>query len=89
MTQYYVAGQFSVMLEEIEATAADWHDAVHALRVKVEAAPLVLLPVLADEALRLTDAICWAAVEQGDVTRFSSRARLAAQLGEFISIAGF
>jgi hypothetical protein len=88
MTQHYVVGQFSVLLGDVEAAAVEWQDSVRRLRLQVEASSLALLPALAEQALSLTDAICWAAVEQGDVTRFCSRATSAAHLAEFLDCAG-
>jgi len=88
MTQHYVVGQFSALLGEVEAAAVEWQDSVRRLRLQVEASSLSLLPALAEQALSLTDAICWAAVEQGDVTRFRSSAASAADLAEFLDCAG-
>ena len=47
-----------------------------------------MLPACADKVTELIDAICWAALHRGDVTRFCSYARAAAALGEFIDNAG-
>jgi hypothetical protein len=43
-----------------------------------------MLPQLAQEAVTLTDMICWGALEQGDVSGFCRYARSAAALGAFI-----
>ena len=88
MTQQYLVGQFSALLGDLERTAAEWQPAVHRLRRDVESSPVAMLPELADKATELTDAICWAALQQGDATRFCSSAKVAAALGEFIDSAG-
>jgi hypothetical protein len=88
MTQQYLLGQFSALLEDLERTAAEWQPAVDGLRREVESSPLAMLPELADTVMELTDTICWAALQRGDVTRFRSCAKAAAELGEFIDSAG-
>jgi hypothetical protein len=88
MTQQYLLGQFSALLGDLERTVAEWQPAVHDLRREVEFSPLAMLPELADKVMALTDAICWAARQRGDVTRFRSCAKAAAELGEFIDSAG-
>jgi hypothetical protein len=47
-----------------------------------------MLPRLAQEAIGLTDRICWSAVERGDVSSFCGYSRSAAALGEFLDNAG-
>ena len=89
MTQQYLVGQFSALLADLERTAAEWQPAVHGLRRDVESSPVAMLPELADEVTELIDTICWAALERGDVPRFSSCAKAAAALGEFTDSAGF
>jgi hypothetical protein len=42
-----------------------------------------MLPRLAREAMDLTDVICWAALERGDIGGFRDCARTAVALGEF------
>ena len=75
MTQQYLLGQFSALLGDLERTAAEWQPAVHDLRREVESSPLAMLPELAelaelaDKVIKLTDTICWAALQRGDVKR--------------------
>jgi hypothetical protein len=83
MTQQYLAGQFSVLLEDLRPPPGEWLAAVGKLRDEVEHAPVSVLPLLADEALGLTDLICWAALEQGDVSRFCGCSKAATALREF------
>jgi hypothetical protein len=88
MTQQYLVGQLSALLGDLEGASADWWPAVHHLRRRVERAPPLALPELADEVLTLTDAICWVFLEDGDAASFGRCARSAAELAEFIEAAG-
>jgi hypothetical protein len=55
--------------------------AVHDLRREVESSPLPVLSQLGQTALDLTDVICLAALEEGDVGGFRRYARIAVALG--------
>jgi hypothetical protein len=88
MTQQYIIGQFAVLLGDLEPAPAEWLAAVHDLRREVESSPLPMLPQLAHEAMDLTDVICWAALEQGDVGGFRRYAKTAVALREFTANAG-
>jgi hypothetical protein len=89
MTQQYLIGQFSTLLEDLQPAAGDClAAAVHDLRRQVERSPLRALPRLACEAVGLTDVICWAALERGDATDFFRCATAAVALGEFADAAG-
>jgi hypothetical protein len=83
MTQQYLIGQFSSLLGDLQPAPSEWLAAVHALRREVESSPLPMLPQLAHEATDLTDTICWAALEQGDVGGFCRYAETAAAFREF------
>ena len=61
---------------------------VHGLRQEVESCPVAMLPELARQALELSDAICWEALERGDSSGFSRYARGASELAEFTDCAG-
>jgi hypothetical protein len=89
VTQQYLIGQFSALLEELQPSPGDGlAAAVHDLRQAVECSPLQMLPKLAREAMGLTDTICWAALERGDATGFCRCAKAAAALGQFANAAG-
>ncbi|HEY3073000.1 MAG TPA: hypothetical protein VGJ46_09285 [Candidatus Limnocylindrales bacterium] len=88
MTQQYIIGQFSSLLGDLQPAPAGWLAAVDDLRREVESSPLPMLPRLAHEAMDLTDMICWAAVEQGDVGGFCRYAETAVALREFTANAG-
>lgn len=84
VTQQYIVGQFSVLLEDLQPPSGEWLAAVWKLRREVESCSLSMLPRLAQEAIGLTDLICWSALERGDLDGFCGCARSAAALGEFI-----
>jgi hypothetical protein len=88
VTQQYIVGEFSALLAELQPAPQTSTAAVHDLRREVESSPLRQLPSLAHRALRLTDAICWAALEDRDVTGFSRSAKTARALGDFTENAG-
>jgi hypothetical protein len=83
VTQQYISGQFSLLLEDLRPPAGEWRNAVHDLRRRMESSPLTALPRLAREALDLADMICWVALEQGDISGFRDYANAAVALGEF------
>jgi hypothetical protein len=88
MTQQYIVGEFSWLLAELQPAPGEWLAAVCDLRREVERAPLSELPRLASEALNLTDRICWAALERGDMGGFCGNATTAVALREFTANAG-
>jgi hypothetical protein len=89
MTQQYLIGQFSVLLEDLQPPPGDLlAGTVRDLRREVESSPVQMLATLAHEALKLTDVICWAALERGDCTGFGHYAEAAVALGDFADSAG-
>jgi hypothetical protein len=89
MTQQYLIGQFSALLEELQPSPGDClAAAVRDLRREVECSPVQMLPKLAREAIGLTDLICWAALERGDASDFLHYGKAAVALGDFASAAG-
>jgi hypothetical protein len=85
VTQQYIVGQFSVLLESLQPPTGEWLAAVKELRKRVESCPMSMLPELAQQAIGLSDMICWAALERGDVSGFCGYAKRAAALGDFIA----
>jgi hypothetical protein len=84
LTQQYIVGEFSSLLETLQPVpSARLGNALNDLRRDVELGSLPTLPRLAQEAMTLTDAICWVALEQGDLTGFSRYASTAVALREF------
>jgi hypothetical protein len=89
MTQQYLIGQFSVLLEDLQPSPGDClAAAVHDLREEVEHSPVPMLPTLACQAMALSDKICWGALERGDASSFCRYVKAAAALGEFTDAAG-
>ena len=89
MTQQYLIGQFSLLLEDMQPSPGDrlaW--AVRDLRREVERSGVQMLPRLAREAMVLSDRICWGALERGDAVGFCRYAKAAVALGEFADAAG-
>jgi hypothetical protein len=76
------------LLGDLQPVPAEWLAAVHELRREVESSPLPMLPRLGREAMDLTEMICWAAIEQGDVDGFCRYAETAIALREFTANAG-
>jgi hypothetical protein len=83
MTQEYIVGELSALLGELQPPPGEWLGAVNRLRGEVESSPVPQLPELAREALQLTDTICWAALERGDVRGFYGCATTAGALRDF------
>ena len=78
MTQQYLIGQFSALLEELQPPPGEWlASAVYDLRQEVESSPVQMLPRLAHTAMDLTDVICWTALERGDAAGFYRYAKAA------------
>jgi hypothetical protein len=89
VTQQYLIGQFSVLLEDLQPPPSEClAAAVRDLRRQVEVSPPAMLASLAREAVSLTDAICWAALERGDSQGFCRYAAGAFALGAFSDAAG-
>ena len=83
MTQQYIIGELSSLLGDLQRAPGGQLAAIRELRREVECSPLQMLPRLAREAMNLTDMICLAALEQGDVGGFRDCTRTAVALGEF------
>ena len=89
MTQQYLIGQLSTLLEELQPSPSDeFAGAVDDLRRQVEHAGVQMLPELTGEALGLIDLICWSALERGYESDFYRYAKASAALGEFAEAAG-
>ena len=88
MTQQYMVGEFSLLLAELQPAPGEWPAAVDELRREVERSPVSGLSQLAPEAMDLADTICWAALEQGDVSSFCRYATTAVALRDFTDNAG-
>jgi hypothetical protein len=89
VTQQYIIGQFSVLLEGLQPPAGERHaNAVRDLRLVVERSAFRMLPELAHDVMDLSDLICLDALERGDNHGFGRYASAAFALGEFADSAG-
>lgn len=89
VTEQYLIGQFSLLLEDMAPAPGDgFAVAVHDLRGEVEKSSVQTLPKLAREAMALSDMICWSVLERGDAIGFCRYAKAAVALSEFTVAAG-
>ncbi len=85
MTQQYLAGELSVLLERVQAVAvseAASRDA-GALRQAAENVPVEALAWVTVRALALTERFCWDSLSRGDTAAFSRQAVVGEALHEF------
>ena len=85
MTQQYLAGELSVLLERVQAAAtteAAGRDA-WSLRQAAETVPVHALGWVTVRALALTERLCWDSLSQGDMAAFTRQAAAGAALREF------
>lgn len=90
MTRQYLAGQLSVLLEQVQAvstTEAAGQDA-WSLRLAAETGPVQALGWVTVRALALTERLCWDSLNRGDIAAFSRQAAAGAALREFGVCAG-
>ena len=90
MTRQYVAGELSVLLGHLQATAtteASVRDA-WSLRHAAETEPIPALGWVAVDALALAEGLCWDSLNRGDTAAFTCQAVVCAELHEFSVCAG-
>jgi hypothetical protein len=78
MTQQYLAGELSVLLERVQAVApteAAGRD-VWSLRQAAETVPVHTLGWVTVRALALTERICWDSLSRGDAAAFTRQSFL-------------
>ena len=84
MTKQYLVGELSCLLADLQPVPDDLlAAALRDLRREVEAGPPWGLDPLAERAIRLTDSICWATLERGDVAQFCKAVDAAVRVQEF------
>lgn len=85
MTQQYVAGELSVLLDQLRevATCPQHSSEVDQLRQQAETLPFRALGWVTTSALHVADALCWDSLARGDVAGFDRQAEMSAQLHEF------
>ena len=90
MTQQYLIGEVLLLLSRLraEAETADARRRVEHLCAHAENAPPHRLGPVLILAGSLADALCWAALGQGDVAAFERRARIAEDIHAFGECSG-
>ena len=90
VTQQYLVGELSLLLSNVAAVAGDDACAreIVQLRYATEALPPSELAGVAIRALRLVDALCWAALCRGDIGAFNDQVEVTGRLYEFGVCAG-
>jgi hypothetical protein len=85
MTQQYLAGELSVLLDQLHRVATGPQHAreVDRLRQQAETVPVGALCWVMTCALHVAEALCWDSLAQGDVAGFYRQADVSAQLHEF------
>lgn len=85
MTDQYLCGELGTRLAQLEdvGLASPLNVLVHHLRLRAEAAPPQSLCIIADRALDIADALCWCALDSGEITQFLIVASLACELFDF------
>ena len=90
MTQQYLAGELSVLLERVQAVTTT--DAarcqVCSLRHEAETEPVWALGWVTVRALALTEGLCWDSLCRGDTAAFTRQAAAGAALHDFGVCAG-
>jgi hypothetical protein len=84
MTQHYLSGELSLLLEQLQATTNDdtaTAEVAH-LRREAETSPPTALSLVAARALELADGICWDSVADTDTTAFDHQATASADVWE-------
>jgi hypothetical protein len=89
MTQQYLAGELSILLEDLQAATTNQPAApeITQLRRRAETKSAALAPVT-DRALQLADSACWNSLNLGDTAAFLRQATLCTDLWEFGISAG-
>jgi hypothetical protein len=87
VTQQYILGELSCLLDALEPMPGAFRGAARSLRHEVETCSLSMLGPLISESFSLTDRACWAAVERGDIAGFRRCGEAGAALLEFATSA--
>jgi hypothetical protein len=90
MTQQYLVGELSLLLGQLQTVATNraFVGDIARLRHEAETLPSTALSPVAERALDLADALCWDAVNRGDMVGFRRQAQASAELHEFGVCAG-
>ncbi|HEX9122616.1 MAG TPA: hypothetical protein VF984_04550 [Actinomycetota bacterium] len=91
MTRQHLAGELSLILEELHAVPMDavaLHE-VARLRREAETTPPATLAPVVRQAVELIDGVCWDLLTRGETEAFVREAAVYAELWEFGVCAGF
>lgn len=88
MTQQYLSGELSVLLDRLHATSRPHAREVERLRQQAETLPVRALGWVTLSALHVTETLCWESLAHGDVAAFCRQAEISAQMHEFGVCAG-
>lgn len=85
MTQQYLVGELSVLLEQLQTVATDplLADLLSRLRQEEEAGPVTALDEVAVRALQLGRNACWERLSKGDIAACCRGASICAELRQF------
>jgi hypothetical protein len=85
MTQQYLAGELSVLLDQLHrvATCPQRAGDVDRIRQQAETVPVGALCWVMTCALHEAEALCWDSLGRGDMAAFYRQAEVSAQLHEF------
>jgi len=89
MTQQHLAGELSLLLEQLQAAMTNEASAVEVahLRQRTETGPRSALASVVVRALEVADSVCWDSLTRGDAA-FIRQAAVGAELWEFSVCAG-
>lgn len=89
MTQDYLAGETSLLLEQLQTLASDHARArdMARLRHEAETRPVTALPGVVERALTLADTLCWDSLAEGDAEAFAAQSAASHALSEFAECA--
>ncbi len=89
MTQQHLAGELSLLLEQLQAAMTNEASAVEVghLRQRAETGPRSALASVVVRALEVADSVCWDSLTRGDAA-FIRQAAVCAELWEFSVGAG-
>lgn len=90
MTRQYLAGEFSLILGQLQAAMSNPAGAqeVACLRHEAETVPVSALGCLVSRALVVTDEICFDSLESGNWAVFICQTKICSELWEFGVCAG-
>ena len=90
MTQQHLAGELSLLLEQLQAAMTNEASVVEVahLRLLAETGPRSALASVVVRALEVADSACWDSLTRGNAAAFIRQAAVCAELWEFSVCAG-